>query len=64
MIFSGIYPDEDLVEIIELQDHPWFIGCQYHPEKKSKPMAPHPLFSSFVKATLEFSKANLQLGIF
>jgi len=64
LIFSGIYPDEDLVEIIELKNHPWFIGCQYHPEKKSKPMSPHPLFTSFIRASLEYSNKNLQLGLF
>ena len=51
MIFSGISPDGILPEIIELNNHPWFIGVQYHPEFKSRPFAPHPLFSSFVKAS-------------
>ena len=50
MIFSGLSPDKKLPEIIELKDHPWFIGVQFHPEFKSRPLAPHPLFSSFIKA--------------
>lgn len=53
MIFSGTSPDQRLVEIIELKDHPWFLGCQFHPEFKSKPMAPHPLFREFIKAALK-----------
>jgi len=47
---AGLSPDDQLVEIIELENHPWFIGCQFHPEFKSKPMEPHPLFKDFVKA--------------
>ncbi len=50
MIFSGISPDGKLPEIIELKNHPWFIGVQFHPEFKSRPLSPHPLFSSFIKA--------------
>ena len=50
MIFSGLSPDSKLPEIIELKNHPWFIGVQFHPEFKSRPLAPHPLFSSFIKA--------------
>ena len=50
MIFSGLSPDNTLPEIIELINHPWFIGVQFHPEFKSRPLAPHPLFSSFIKA--------------
>ena len=50
MIFSGLSPDNKLPEIIELKDHPWFIGVQFHPEFKSRPLSPHPLFSSFIKA--------------
>ena len=50
MIFSGMSPDNKLPEIIELKDHPWFIGVQFHPEFKSRPLVPHPLFSSFIKA--------------
>ena len=51
MSFSGLSPDGFLPEIIELKDHPWFIGVQFHPEFKSRPFAPHPLFSSFIKAS-------------
>jgi CTP synthase len=50
LIFSGLSPDGSLPEIIELENHPWFIGVQFHPEFKSRPFAPHPLFSSFIKA--------------
>ncbi|MDC0215546.1 CTP synthase [Candidatus Pelagibacter sp.] len=50
MIYSGISPDNKLPEIIELKNHPWFIGVQFHPEFKSRPLSPHPLFSSFIKA--------------
>lgn len=53
LVISGTSPDNDLVEIVELQDHPWFLGCQFHPEFKSKPMKPHPLFKAFIKASLE-----------
>jgi CTP synthase len=52
LVFSGITPDKGLVEIVELQDHPWFLGCQFHPEFRSKPMDPHPLFREFIKASL------------
>ena len=50
LIFSGLSPDGSLPETIELENHPWFIGVQFHPEFKSRPFAPHPLFSSFIKA--------------
>ncbi len=56
MVFSGISPSGDLMEIIELPDHPWFLGCQFHPEFKSRPMNPHPLFRDFIKASLERTK--------
>ncbi len=52
MVFSGLSPDGVLVEIIELPSHPHFIACQFHPEFKSRPMAPHPLFTHFIKASL------------
>jgi CTP synthase len=48
-----VSPDEALVEIVELADHPWFVGCQFHPEFKSRPDRPHPLFTGFVKAAIE-----------
>ena len=51
LIFSGMSPDNKLPEIIELNSHPWFIGVQFHPEFKSRPLDPHPLFSSFIKAS-------------
>jgi CTP synthase len=49
---AGICPTNDLVEIIEIRDHPWFVGVQFHPEFKSKPIKPHPLFRDFIKAAL------------
>jgi len=54
MIFSGMSPDKKLPEIIELKNHPWFIGVQFHPEFKSRPLSPHPLFSSFIKAAKNY----------
>jgi CTP synthase len=51
---SGTSPTGDLVEMVELPDHPWYLGCQFHPEFKSRPMDPHPLFREFIRA----SKAN------
>jgi CTP synthase len=52
LTISGASPDNNLVEIIEITDHPWFLGCQFHPEFKSKPMKPHPLFRDFISAAL------------
>jgi len=49
---SGMTPDERLVEVIEFDDHPWFVACQYHPEFKSRPTRPHPLFREFVGAAI------------
>jgi CTP synthase len=57
MVFSGTAPDESLMEIVELPGHPWFLGCQFHPEFKSNPMNPHPLFRDFIKAS-KIEKAN------
>jgi CTP synthase len=54
--FSGMSPDGLLPEIVEIPDHPWFIGVQFHPELKSKPFEPHPLFTSFVKAAVDQSR--------
>ncbi|MDH3232752.1 MAG: CTP synthase, partial [Alphaproteobacteria bacterium] len=54
--FSGMSPDGELPEIVELTDHPWFVGVQFHPELKSKPTDPHPLFKSFIGAALEQSR--------
>ena len=59
MSISGRNPEHDLVETIEFNDHPWFIGCQYHPELQSKPLQPHPLFASFIKSAYEFRKFRL-----
>ncbi len=50
MLLSGVSPDERLVEIIEIKDHPWFVGVQFHPELKSRPNRPHPLFKDFIEA--------------
>jgi CTP synthase len=49
---SGLSPDGELVEIIEIEDHPWFLGCQFHPEFKSRPIEPHPLFKAFIEASI------------
>ena len=57
MTLSGICEERDLVEIIELQDHPWFVGVQFHPEFMSRPISPHPLFRSFVEASLHHRKS-------
>ena len=56
LVSSGINPESGLVEIIELRDHPFFVGTQFHPEFKSRPLNPHPLFREFVKACLNFRK--------
>jgi len=56
MIFAGLSPDGLLPETIELENHPWFIGVQYHPELKSRPFEPHPLFASFIAAAVEQSR--------
>ncbi|MGB3281223.1 MAG: CTP synthase [Pseudorhodobacter sp.] len=56
LLFSGISPDGKLPEIVEVKGHPWFIGVQFHPELKSKPFAPHPLFADFVRAAVEASR--------
>ncbi|MCK6571046.1 CTP synthase [Myxococcota bacterium] len=58
LTFSGLSPDGELVEIVELPDHPWFLGCQFHPEFKSRPYAPHPLFASFIGAAVARQKAK------
>ncbi|MBI5463410.1 MAG: gamma-glutamyl-gamma-aminobutyrate hydrolase family protein, partial [Ignavibacteriales bacterium] len=55
MIFSGVYTNNDLVEMIELPNHPWFVACQFHPELKSRPVSAHPLFREFVRAVKEFT---------
>jgi CTP synthase len=58
MIASGTNPESGLVELIEIPDHPFFIGCQYHPELKSSVESPHPLFVHFVKAAKRFNESR------
>jgi len=60
LVVSGTSPTGDLVEIVEIKDHPWFLGCQFHPEFKSRPMDPHPLFRDFIKAALVFKKCRVR----
>ncbi len=55
LVISGTSPNGELVEIIEIKDHPWFLGCQFHPEFKSRPMEPHPLFREFIRASLAYA---------
>ncbi len=62
MTSSGVSPDKGLVEIIELKNHPWFLGCQFHPEFRSKPTDPHPLFREFIKASLRRGKRAKATG--
>jgi CTP synthase len=64
LIISGVSPDKNFVEIVELANHPWFLGCQFHPEFKSKPLAPHPLFASFVGAAYENRMMRSRTGHF
>ncbi|HEY1374461.1 MAG TPA: CTP synthase [Candidatus Binatia bacterium] len=61
MALSGLSPDGALVEIVELKDHPWFLGCQFHPEFKSRPMESHPLFKGFIKAALQNRQAQKEV---
>jgi CTP synthase len=58
MKFSGLSPDGRLVEIVEIPDHPFYLGTQFHPEFKSRPNRPHPLFANFIDAALAFARAN------
>lgn len=58
LLVSGLSPDKSLVEIVEAKDHPWFLGCQFHPEFTSKPMAPHPLFRDFIQAAIAFKASK------
>ncbi|MBT8332553.1 MAG: CTP synthase [Deltaproteobacteria bacterium] len=60
LVISGTSPNGELVEIIEIHGHPWFLGCQFHPEFKSRPMTPHPLFREFIKASLKNSETRNQ----
>jgi len=59
LIISGLSPDGKFVEMVELPDHPWYLGCQFHPEYKSKPTEPHPLFVSYIAAALQHQKQRL-----
>jgi CTP synthase len=61
MLLSGLSPDTSLVEIVELRDHPWFIGCQFHPEFKSRPTECHPLFKGFIKAALQKRQSQTEI---
>ncbi len=61
MVISGLSPDERLVEMVELSDHPWFVGVQFHPEFKSRPNRPHPLFIGFLQAALDYQKSSAQM---
>jgi CTP synthase len=54
LILSGLSPDNRLVEMVEIEDHPWFVGVQFHPELKSRPTRPHPLFRDFVRAAVDY----------
>ena len=56
LTISGTSPDKSLVEIVEIKDHPWFLGCQFHPEFTSRPMQPHPLFREFIAAAVANKK--------
>ena len=58
---TGETPDKVYVEICEIANHPWYLGCQFHPEFKSKPLEPHPLFSAFVGAAIHHRKGQLDL---
>jgi CTP synthase len=57
LVLSGVSPDGKLVEMIELENHPWFVGCQFHPEFKSTPRSPHPLFRDFIKVAMEYKSS-------
>jgi CTP synthase len=57
LVLSGVSPDRKLVEMVELENHPWFVGCQFHPEFKSTPRSPHPLFRDFIKVAMEYKSS-------
>jgi CTP synthase len=63
LIIAGVHPSGNLVELVELTDHPWFVACQFHPEFKSKPDKAHPLFRDFIKAALKTEKTNLPQSV-
>jgi CTP synthase len=58
LVVSGKSPDRIFVEVVELPDHPWFLACQFHPEFKSRPYDPHPIFKSFIAAAVEYRDAR------
>jgi CTP synthase len=58
LAISGKNPDYGLVEVVEIPDHPWFLGCQFHPEFKSRPLSPHPIFKAFIGASYAHRRAN------
>ena len=60
MMAAGVNPQQNLVEIVELKEHPWFIGVQFHPELKSKVEKPHPLFVDFVRAAIQQKERKLK----
>jgi CTP synthase len=62
MRFTGMSPDGKFVEMVEYANHPWFLACQFHPEYKSKPLDPHPLFRDFIAAAYEYQRNRLTLG--
>ena len=62
LVVSGLSPDGKFVEIVEYPEHPWFLGCQFHPEYRSKPTDPHPLFVSYIKAALDEKESRVQAG--
>ena len=59
---TGNTPDGTYVEVVEVRDHPWFLGCQFHPEFKSRPLEPHPLFKAFIGAAYEQRKKKLAVA--
>ena len=61
-MISGRSPDRILTEMVEIADHPWFVGCQFHPEFKSRPLEPHPLFASYIKAVVENKRAQVDVA--
>lgn len=60
LILSGLSPDGRLVEMVEMPDHPWFVGVQFHPELKSRPTRPHPLFRDFVRAAVIYNQEKVK----
>ncbi|CAN5392183.1 CTP synthase [soil metagenome] len=62
MVISGVFEETDLVEMIELRDHPWYVGCQFHPEFQSRPLHPHPLFRGFIGAAVTAMRQKVKVG--